>query len=235
MQYDPNKQGYNNQGNVYANQYPPMNQPQFGAGNPYPPNNAPPVYGQYPQQPGYYGQPPVYQTQGVVITPVYRTFWNNVVLTPITPSLKAFMVISGIIYLLWSVLAFGLEIGLIANGSVTYYRGLWAGAFILGGAISMLIAACRQSYNMAHLIGMFAVALVFCILGLILSIVNYAASSGCTYSFYYYCDSQLALNLKIVILVVFLFATIHTIVNMIIVGNAQKNRASTPAPGVPGQ
>ena len=33
MQYDPSKQGYNNN---YANQYPPTNQPQFGAGNPYP-------------------------------------------------------------------------------------------------------------------------------------------------------------------------------------------------------
>jgi len=36
MQSDPSKQGYDNYGNTYVNQYPPMNQSQFGTGNIYP-------------------------------------------------------------------------------------------------------------------------------------------------------------------------------------------------------
>jgi hypothetical protein len=36
MQYDPSKAGYNNPDNMYVNQYPPVNQPQYGQGNAYP-------------------------------------------------------------------------------------------------------------------------------------------------------------------------------------------------------
>ncbi len=35
MQYNPTKVGFNYQGNIYGNQYPPPNQPQFGAVNNY--------------------------------------------------------------------------------------------------------------------------------------------------------------------------------------------------------
>lgn len=36
MQNDPHKQGYNNYGNAYVNQYPPVNPSPYGAGGVYP-------------------------------------------------------------------------------------------------------------------------------------------------------------------------------------------------------
>ncbi|CAF1110181.1 unnamed protein product [Adineta steineri] len=158
MQYDSNKQAYTN----YGNQYPPMNQPQFGPGNMYPPNNgAPPPYGQYPQQPsgyptpgaGYPGQAPMYQQQGFVVTPNYR-FWNNMRLTPIDSNTKVFLIISGIFSLIWGIMAFGLEIGIIVNSYSTYYRGIWAGGFLIGSGIMIgrvqKRAATTSPTNMPH-------------------------------------------------------------------------------------
>jgi hypothetical protein len=204
------------------------------------PPNGPPAYSPYPQQPAgygapgttYYGQTPVYQQQGAVIIPIYRPFWNNLVATTITPGLRAFLIISGILYLIWGILAIGLEIGLIINLSSTYYRGFWGGGVLIGGGISMLVAACRSSYIMMHLVRLFIVSLVFCILGFILSVVNYTSSSYCSFS-WLYCDSRTELNIKGVLLGLFLIATIHTIVNLVIASNTHKRTMSTPASNVP--
>ncbi|CAF1485284.1 unnamed protein product [Rotaria magnacalcarata] len=238
MQNDPNKAGFNNYGNVYGNSYGPMNQPPPPppAGFGYPPNNAPPPYTQYPQQPSSYPVPggayngsiPTYQQQRVTVVPTYRPFWNNLVLTPITPGIKAFLVISGILYLIWGILAIGFEIGIIRYSYWRYYTGLWAGAFLVGGGISMLIAACKPSFVMANLIRMFITCLMFCILGLILSIVYVSRSTRCdSIYFWYYCDYSITAHLKVAMLALFITATIHTIVNIIVINNARKATAST--------
>ena len=150
------------------------------------------------------------------------------VLTPITPNLRAFFIISGILYMIWGILGIGLEVGLIINAYTTYYRGFWAGGFLIGGGISMLVAACRISYPMIQLTRVFIIGLCFCIVAVILSIINITAIPRCNWSsIWYFCDSTLATNLKIVILVVFVVSVIHTIINMIVVNNARKRTTTT--------
>jgi hypothetical protein len=170
--------------------------------------------------------------QGFVVAPVYRP-WNNVVVTPITPNLRTFFIISGILYLIWGILAMGLEVGIIINAYGTYYRGLWAGGYLLGSGISLLIASCRVSYAMVHLIRMLAVGLFLSILALILSIVSITTSSRCNSIYYWYsCDITLVNNLTIVILILFIVAIVHTIINIIVASNAQKRGATTTAASV---
>jgi len=127
----------------------------------------------------------------------------------------------------------GIETGILLNSYTTYYRGLWVGGILVGGGISMLVAACRTCYVMAYMIRMFVVTLIFIILGLILSIVNLTSSIRCDSYYRYYCDDQLAINLKIVILVLFIISTIQTIVNISVVSSAQKRAMVTPASNIP--
>jgi hypothetical protein len=163
--------------------------------------------------------------------PVYRPGWNNLVATPLTSNLKLFFAISGIFYLIWGILDIGLEVGIIVNSYYSaYYRGLWAGGYLIGGGIVMLVASCRVAYILNHLIRTFIVALVLIILGLILSIINLANSNRCDLYYWSSCDTQLAINLKIAILAIFIISTIHTIVNIIVTRNALKRPISTTTP-----
>ncbi len=193
----------------------------------YRPNNPPPPYSEYPQQ------PPVYQQQGPRVVPAYRQRWNNLVATPMTSNLKTFFIISGILYLIWGILSIGLEVGIIIHSYTTYYRGLWTGVFLIGGGISMLIASCRTSYIMSYLLLRFGVVLFFVILGLILSITNLAISIRCGSSYWFFCDDQVATNLKIGILVLFIVCTIHNIINMTVASNAQKRAILASASNAP--
>ncbi|CAF2814732.1 unnamed protein product [Rotaria sp. Silwood2] len=244
MQYDPHKQGYNNYGNVYGNQYPPMNQTPYGVGNMYPPNNAPPPYTQYPQHPSAYptsGAPynsstPCYQSQTGAVAPVYRPSWNNLIPTSITSSLRVFFVISGILYLIWGVLVVGFEIGIIYYSYWRYYTGFWTGCFFISGGISMLVVACKTSYVMAHLIRLFAICLFLGILGLILSIVNVARYKSCDSVYYWqYCNNSTGHHLKIAILVFIIIALIHTIINIVVTSNARKSTTSACTSSIPTQ
>lgn len=197
----------------------------------------PPSYAQYPQQaafaPGYGAPGQMYapqvmvaQHQTAIVVPVYRQYWSNMVSTPITADVRNFLLVSGILYLIWGILAVGLEIGIITYSYRTYYRGFWMGLFIFISGITMLVAACQANYALLRLVRSFTVALVFCILGLIFSIVDYVFASRCdSYVYWYNCDLKKASDLKIVILVVSVLATIHTIVNMVIVSNMHKKSA----------
>ncbi|CAF1368542.1 unnamed protein product [Adineta steineri] len=243
MQCDSNKEASNNYGNAYTKQYPPMNQPLIGLENMYSPNNAaPPSYGQYPQQPsdypapgaGYPGQTPKYQQQGYVITPIYRS-WNNMQSIPIESNTRAFLIISGIFYMIWGIMALGLEIGIIINSYSIYYRSIWAGGCLVSGGIIMLIIACKTSHVMTYLIRTFIIILVLCVLALILSIVNISDPSQCNPDSYWYnyCDRLLATNLNIVMLVLFVIANIHSIINMVVIGKVQKRAATTSLTNIP--
>jgi hypothetical protein len=160
----------------------------------------------------------------VVIVPTYRPFWMNPVLTTITPNLRIFFIISGIFYLIWSISAIVLEIFLIIESYSTFYRGIWAGGFLLGGGICMLTIACQISYPMINVIRLFSLVLFFCVLGLILSAVNYGTSIKCSSGvrFKYSCDRELVSILKIIILVVFIVATSHTMISIIVLSNVHK-------------
>jgi hypothetical protein len=203
-----------------------------------------PPYAQYPQQvayapgygvPGQMYAPPVMVPQGptAVVVPVYQRYWGTLVSTQITADVRNFLLISGLLYLLWGILGVGLEIGIIANSYLTYYRGFWMGLFIFISGITMLVAACQANYALQSLVRSLTVALIFCILGLIFSIVNYAYSTRCDYYRSYNCDSKRAADLKIAILVVSILATIHTIVNMVVIGNMHNKSMLQAAAGQP--
>jgi hypothetical protein len=149
--------------------------------------------------------------------PLYRPFWYNVMPTLITPGLRTFLIISGILFLVWGILG----VGFIGGG------------YLVGAGISMLVAACRPSYIMVHLIRMLSVALALCILGLILSIVNYTTSYRCGTYIYYSCDGEIAMQIKAVLIVLFIISTIHTIVSLVVTSNAHKRTLATPASSAP--
>lgn len=148
----------------------------------------------------------------------------NQILATMTPNIRVFFIISGILYLIWSLSAIGLEIVLIIESYSTYYRGVWAGGFLLAGGICMLTMACRTSYSTTYMIRLFILVLLFCVFGLVLSAVNYGTSTKClsSLSYRYSCDQKLVTILKIVILVVFVVATAHTLINIFVVNNEHK-------------
>ena len=187
------------------------------------PNNQSSAYAQYPQQPGYPPSGAAYagQTQNVVVVPAYRSPWANVVLTPLTPNLKIFLVLSGLFCILSGIADAALEVAIIINSYSSYYRGLWGGGYLIGTGIVMLVASCRPAFNMNALIRTFAIALVFVVIGLILSIVSYALTVACDSYTYYYCDDTLSMQLKAAILGVFAISLVHIIANIIVVIKAQ--------------
>lgn len=205
-------------------------------------NTPPPPYSQYPQQSSgylpsnteYYDWPPLYHPEGTVVAPGYQHQWNNQLVTPITPYLRTFLIVSGILSLIWGIVAISLEVGIIFNSETTYYRGLWAGGFLIGGGLSMLVASCREAYRIYYLKRLFTITLLFVVLGLILSIINLASSVRCS-PFYRsdHCDESLATNLKISILALFIISTIHTITNIVVANNAQKITIPTSSLDVP--
>ncbi len=150
------------------------------------------------------------------------------VVTPITPNLRTFFIISGILYLIWGILAMGLDVGIMIHAYGTYYRGLWAGGYLLGSGIGLLIVACKVSYDMVYLIQMLVVGLCLSIIALSLSIGSITTGFRCN-DVYYWCDPDITLakNLAIVILILFIVAIVHTIINIIIASNAQKRGATT--------
>ena len=232
MSYGPNKQGYHNQDNCYPVQYPPINQSLSLS------------YSQYPQQPmsgigytapgtTYYIQSPSSQQPSVVITPLYRPIINSLMPTLLTYNIKTFLVISGIIYFLLGILAYGLEIGIIVNSFWTFYRGFWAGTFLIGTGIVMLIIACRASYPLIYLTRILGVILGISALGLIFSIINYSASTQCFSSSLWNCDGKLASDLKVAILVIFILAVIHTAINLAVIIKTHRRTLLASNPKIP--
>jgi hypothetical protein len=208
------------------------------------PSSAPPPYPQYsapaPPVAIYSAMPASYVTQTYVahpqmaiVVPAYRPIWRNMTPTVITANLRNFLIISGLCSLLSGISAVGLEIGIIINSYSTYYRGFWMGGCIIGCSISMLFAASQASYNLLRLTQSFTVVLIFCVLGSILSVLNLSQSTQCQSIYYIYsCDREIATNLKIAILAISLLATVHTIVNMIIISNLHKRTVLSSVSGV---
>jgi hypothetical protein len=150
-----------------------------------------------------------------------------------TSNLKLFFVVSGFICLISGILDIGLEIGILITSYSTYYRGLWAGGYLIGVGITMLIAASKMICFMNKLIRIFIIGLILVLLGLILSIINLADSNRCNSYYWFTCDDQLATNLKIAILIVFIISTIQTIANVIVARTAQRRTILTTVSSAP--
>jgi hypothetical protein len=151
---------------------------------------------------------------------------------PITTSLKVFLLLSGFIYSLWGIVSFSFQIAIVVNSYSTYYHGFWTGAFLIVSGILMMVIGTRSSYPLAKLMQMYAVDLVLCIIGLIFAIVNYTLSNRCHSMRTWYCDDNLASNLKIGLLIIFIFAIIHTIFNILYISKEQKKAISVSNPNV---
>lgn len=127
-----------------------------------------------------------------------------------------------------------LEVGIILTSNSILYRGLWVGGFLIGVGISLFIAAFKQAYRIYHFQRLFIVTLLFVQLGFILSIINLSTSARCdSYDWDYDCNEHLATHLKISILILFIIATIHTIINIIMVNRQLKIATGTSLSNVP--
>ncbi|CAM4912737.1 unnamed protein product [Rotaria socialis] len=174
----------------------------------------------------YCEQTPLYSQQCVVVVVVQTntTLWRTKISTKITPDLRVFFILSGAIYFILSLSTIGLEVTIILKSHWTVYRGIWASGFLLSGSISMFIIACRTSYSMIYLIILLVAIFVSSLFGLILSAANSGISTGCSSTFSYgnLCDKKLISSFKIIILVVFIVASIHTLIDLIVIGHVHK-------------
>jgi hypothetical protein len=154
------------------------------------------------------------------------------VVTPITSSLRVFLLLSGFIYALWGITTFSFQIVLAVNSYSSYYHGFWIGSFLIIGGIIMMVAGLRSAYPLGHLSRMYVIDLIFCIIGLAFSIANYTMSNRCVSPSVWYCDDSLESNLKLGLLVIFGVAFIHTIFNMFFISKEQRRTISTSNPNV---
>lgn len=181
-----------------------------------------------------YNQPPtLYPQQSMIIIPASRIFSRNQILTKITPNIRLFFIISGILYLIWSLAIIGIEITITIESYWSFYRSIWINVLILGTSIFMLIVTCRSSYSMITLIRLFSFCFFFCLLGVILSSINYANSEKCSlwsYSSKYRCDTILVNLLKLINMITYIIATIHTLINIIIFNRIHKNTLQSSIP-----
>ena len=194
----------------------------------------PPAYPPQPSGVAYNGQTTAFQSQGAFAMQGRRPRWGNAILTPMTPNLKAFFVMSGILCLICGIADIGLEIGILTNSYGTYYRGLWAGSYLIGAGILMLIAACRPAFFMSAVIRTMAIALVLTIIGLILCIVSLVLADPCPSYYSIDCDTSLVNNLTIGILAVFCLSIVHVIATIIVVSTAQRSAMVTRNPNAAG-
>ena len=147
-----------------------------------------------------------------------------------TPRVKVFLIISGLLYAFFSLSIIGLEIATIIDSSWTFYRGLWSGGFLLAAGTGLLVIACHRSYLVWQLTQFFVFGLLICIIGLILSAVNFCKSLRCEVSFSrYQCDNGTILILKMAVLILLGLATIQTALSLVITTRLQKKALSSPS------
>ncbi len=157
---------------------------------------------------------------------------RNRIAVPLTTNFRLFLGISGFIYALWGISAFSVQLAIIINSISSYYSGFWSAVFLIVGGIIMMVAACRSAYPLQKLTVNYILNLSFCTIGLIFAIVNYTITSPCSVTSFWYCDSSLSGHLRIALLVLFILALIHTIINMIVVSKEHKRALSKTHPSL---
>lgn len=206
MKQDPIKALLNHQDNTYANKPPPYVScpPQSIDGT---------VCVARPVE--YYGEPP----------PPYYLFWTHKALAKITPKRRAFLLISGVIYTLWGLAIISLEVAIGSKFHWAYFRSIWTSSFILSGGVSMLSVSCRANYHKNTLIKVFSIALLFCVIAIILSTINYGTTTKCSksYSREDPCDDESVRNLKLTSLMIIIAASIHAVINILVIDYVHKS------------
>ncbi len=146
---------------------------------------------------------------------------RNKIFTIITHKLRSFLLISGFIYIIWSLAIICLEIAIALQSQWTQYRSMWTSVLLLYVGINMSIISCRIDYPMNHLIRIFTFTLLFGVFEIILSDINLNTSERC-YSNDHRCDNQLVTILKITSFLLTIVATIHTVINLVVIRNEHK-------------
>jgi hypothetical protein len=149
--------------------------------------------------------------------------------TIMTSKLQAFFMISGIFYFLLGGAAIGLEIAIIMYSHSVYYRGIWIGAAMLGLGINTFIVACRVSYSMSHMLPCLASAFIVTICGIGFTGLDLGFTKLCSdRSSESLCERQIAVKLKIALLIELSICTIHIGINLVIANRMQKRSVSKP-------
>ncbi len=143
------------------------------------------------------------------------------------------MLLSGFFNALWGILAFSFQLALTVNSHSTFYHGFWTGPILMVGGILMMVVGFRPAFPLVQLTRAYYSELILCAVGLFISIIDYSTSSKCTSTLFWYCDDSLVSNLKIGLVIIFSFALIHTIFNMVYISKQHKQAISRSNPNVP--
>jgi hypothetical protein len=156
----------------------------------------------------------------VVIPTIDELYQRTQILTTITPKFRLFLIASGIIYITWGLAIIGLEIAIALQSQLTNYRSIWPSVFILCAGINMSVVGCRINYPMNNLIRIFYIVLLFCFVGLILLAINNSTSDKCPH--YSSCDNSEVATSKLSSLILTIFATVHTVINIVVIRKEDK-------------
>ncbi|CAF1055882.1 unnamed protein product [Adineta steineri] len=180
----------------------------------------------------YYRQTPLDTEENVVIVPASVSFWRNQIPAMTTNKFPIFLIISGLFTLIWSLAIIGLGVYITIESSRKTYPGIWAiGFLLLGGSISLLSLSCRISYPLSKRIELFAMILLVYVFGLISSAITFNQSKKCSSYFpaIQSCDKESLYISKMTYLIVFIVATIHTLINFLVLINQNRKTLLIPA------
>ncbi|CAF0834973.1 unnamed protein product [Adineta steineri] len=178
----------------------------------------------------YYRQTPSDTQENVVIVPASISIRRNQISAITTNKFRIFLIISGLFTLIWSLAIIGLGMYITIKSVNTLNRDILASGYLLIGSICLLKLSCGTSYLLDYIKQVFAMTLVFCIGGLILSAIIFYQSKKCSSYFpaIHSCDKQLLYISKMTDLIVFIVASIHSLINFLVLINQNKKSLSIP-------
>ena len=177
-----------------------------------------------------YGYFPSFSERGASLVPTGWMYRSSKMPAAMTPQVKDFLLISGMLYIFWSLSIISIEIVTIIDSYWTFYRALWTGGFLLVVAISLLFISSRPSYLIWQLTQFFSFGSLICVIGLLLSAINFSRSLRCIDKpGRYQCDTRTVSFLKMVILILVALATVHTAINLAITMRLQKKSQLSPS------
>jgi hypothetical protein len=177
-------------------------------------------------------QPSPYSQLTVPIFPLKHFLEKNPMVTSMTSKLRKFLLISSIIYFIWSILAIGLTIALTITSYDTLYYDLSAGSLLIGAGINLCLVLHWISDAMTHLIHMFSFTFILCTIASILLATDYTRSKICLYSTECLYSSELISNLQLAFVFVFMYAALHNVINLVVTYNVRTKIRLTPLSSV---
>lgn len=144
-------------------------------------------------------------------------------LIPISSRFRMFLVLSGVIYLLWGLLAVALEFTIILYTFTAYFRGIIIGSTISATAITLIIFAQKKSESFVNLIRLLNLIGVVCIIGCFLSVIDITGTHECIEkAIRVNCNIKVSYILKLALLSDLAIATGHTYLNFVVIRDARK-------------